>query len=126
MACFLHFGERQAGGRVEKDFFRAHGAHSSSLVFRHTRCDFKPNGEAISCGSEDTPADTTAATNYTGTIVLLNGSLYILRDDVNETWYHLDDQQLPSKFLGKKVAVRGKLDPSADMIHVQDIEPAKT
>ncbi len=76
--------------------------------------------------ADNTPADTTLAANYSGTIVLLNGSLYVLRDDVNETWYHLDDQEMPAKFLGKKVVVTGKLDPAVDMIRVRDIEPANT
>lgn len=61
--------------------------------------------------------------SYAGTIMLLNGSLYILRDDQNDIWYHLDDQEMPSKFLGKKVVVTGELG-DANVIHVRDIEPA--
>jgi hypothetical protein len=72
----------------------------------------------------DSNADSAPVENFNGTIVLLNGRLYILRDDVNDTWYHLDDQQIPSKFLGKKVVVTGKLNPSVDMILVQRIEPS--
>jgi len=68
--------------------------------------------------------DAVRAENYNGTILLLNGRLYILRDDQNETWYHLDDQQMPAKFLGKKVMVTGTLDPRVDMIFVQNIEPS--
>jgi hypothetical protein len=64
--------------------------------------------------------------NYHGTIMLLNGSLYILRDDQNQTWYHLDDQEMPAKFLGKKVNVTGELEAGANMIHVRDIEPASS
>ena len=64
------------------------------------------------------------AQTYTGTIALLNGSLYVLRDERNDTWYHLDDQQMPAKFLGKKVVVTGKLDAGVNMICVKDIEPA--
>jgi Protein of unknown function (DUF5818) len=64
--------------------------------------------------------------NYNGTIMLLNGSLYILRDDQNQTWYHLDDQEMPAKFLGKKVNITGELEVGANMIHVRDIEPVNS
>jgi hypothetical protein len=76
--------------------------------------------------ADNTSADTTLAVNHSGTIVLLNGSLYILRDDANQTWYYLDDQEMPSKFLGKKVVVTGKLDVGVNMIRVRDIEPSNT
>jgi len=72
----------------------------------------------------DSDADAARAENYNGTIVLLNGRLYILRDDQNDTWYHLDDQQMPANFLGKKVVATGKLNTSVDMILVQRIEPS--
>jgi tartrate dehydratase beta subunit/fumarate hydratase class I family protein len=65
-----------------------------------------------------------SARGYAGTIVLLNGSLYILRDDRNQTWYHLDDQEMPAKYWGKKVLITGALDEDANVIHVRDIEPA--
>ncbi len=62
-----------------------------------------------------------------GVIVNMNGQRLILRDDDHDTWYHLDDQNQASKFLGKKVIVRGHLDTRTDMIHVQAIseEPEK-
>jgi Protein of unknown function (DUF5818) len=62
---------------------------------------------------------------YAGVIVSMNGARYILRDDENDTWYHLDDQQAAGKFLGKKVLVSGQLDATTDMIHVRGIEEAK-
>jgi hypothetical protein len=71
-------------------------------------------------------ADANRSQTYVGTIALLNGSLYILRDQQNDTWYHLDDQQMPAKYLGKKVAVTGQLDAGANMICVKDIEPSNS
>jgi hypothetical protein len=71
------------------------------------------------------PVDANRRT-YVGSIALLNGSLYILRDEKNDTWYHLDDQQLPAKYLGKKVSVNGKLDAGVNMICVKDIEPSNS
>jgi len=59
---------------------------------------------------------------FTGKIVSLNGSLFILRDDVNQVWYHLDDQATARKFVGRNVNVKGKLDTRTDVIHVQSIE----
>jgi hypothetical protein len=35
--------------------------------------------------------------------------------------YHLDNQELPSGFVGEKVKVRGTLDPKAEIIHVMNI-----
>ncbi len=61
---------------------------------------------------------------YAGTIVSLNGERFILRDDDNEVWYHLDDQREASKYAGKKVLVEGQLDASTDVIHVEQIEVA--
>jgi hypothetical protein len=46
----------------------------------------------------------------------------VLRDDANNTWYHLDDQQAASKHLGKKVVVIGTLDARTDVIRVQKID----
>ena len=59
---------------------------------------------------------------FFGKIVSLNGSMFILRDDANQVWYHMDDQATARKFVGRNVKVKGKLDPSTDVIHVQSIE----
>ena len=39
--------------------------------------------------------------------------------------YHLDNQELPKKFVGEKVKLGGVLDPKTETIHVVDIEPEK-
>ena len=36
--------------------------------------------------------------------------------------YHLDNQDLPRRFVGEKVRMHGVLDPKTDTIHVVDIE----
>lgn len=59
--------------------------------------------------------------HFGGVILSLNGNRFILRDDVNDTWYHLDDQQTAAKFSGKKVDVTGTLDGRSDVIHVRSI-----
>jgi Protein of unknown function (DUF5818) len=59
---------------------------------------------------------------FLGTVISMNGERFVLRDDVNNVWYHLDDQDKAGKFLGKKVLVTGILDGRADEIHVQSIE----
>jgi hypothetical protein len=61
---------------------------------------------------------------FSGKILSQNGEQLILRDDSNEVWYHLDDQQTAAKFLGKKVLVTGALDGRTDTIHVQRIVEA--
>jgi len=61
----------------------------------------------------------------TGIIVSMNGERFILRDDSNDTWYHLDDQRTAASFLGKKVRVTGEVDPMTDVIHVESIQEEK-
>ena len=58
---------------------------------------------------------------FTGKILSQNGAQFILRDEANDTWYHLDDQQQAKKFLGKSVSVTGVLDQSTDTIRVRSI-----
>lgn len=62
---------------------------------------------------------------FEGTIVSKNGALFVLRDDVNNLWYHLDDQQKAGKFAGKKVQVIGILDGRVDEIRIQSIQEEK-
>ncbi|HXN20953.1 MAG TPA: DUF5818 domain-containing protein [Candidatus Binatus sp.] len=62
------------------------------------------------------------ARHFEGVIVSKNGQLFVLRDDANNTWYHLDDQQAAGKHLGKKVVVIGTLDARTDVIRVQKID----
>jgi hypothetical protein len=37
--------------------------------------------------------------------------------------YHLDNQDLPRRFVGEKVKLHGVLDSKTDTIHVVDVEP---
>jgi Protein of unknown function (DUF5818) len=69
--------------------------------------------------------DEPAAGTFTGKIVSQNGDRFILRDDVNEMWYHLDDQAQAQKYFGKNVVVTGVLDGRSDMIRVRNIVEAK-
>ncbi|HUJ30904.1 MAG TPA: DUF5818 domain-containing protein [Candidatus Acidoferrum sp.] len=74
--------------------------------------------------SKATTPRPTAAQSFTGTIVSLNGELFILRDDANNTWYHLDDQKKAGKFVGKSVLITGTLNASLDVIHIDTIREA--
>jgi hypothetical protein len=71
------------------------------------------------------PGDEPAASAFTGKIVSQNGDRFILRDEVNEVWYHLDDQAQAQKYFGKNVVVIGVLDGRSDMIRVRNIAEAK-
>jgi hypothetical protein len=62
-----------------------------------------------------------AISTFNGKVLSQNGERFILRDDVNETWYHLDDQKQAGKFLGKNVSVTGVLDQRTDTIRVRSI-----
>ena len=47
---------------------------------------------------------------FSGKIVSQNGVRYVLRDDDNSAWYHLDDQEKAGKLVGKDVLVTGTFD----------------
>jgi Protein of unknown function (DUF5818) len=83
-----------------------------------------PVFNATASAAPTAAARSRAVEAYTGTIVSLNGQRYILRDDDNNVWYHLDDQHDAAKFAGKRVWVVGKLDARTDVIHVDQIEEA--
>lgn len=107
-------------------FAAAIGLALAALAFVLTPAVFA-NQPAVNPPFQSNSTQTTKAPNpdehFAGVIVWLNGNRYILRDDVNDTWYHLDDQQTAAKYLGKKVSVTGTLDGRSDMIHVRAIHP---
>jgi periplasmic protein TonB len=59
--------------------------------------------------------------SFTGKIVSQNGVRFVLRDDDNNVWYHLDDQEKAGKFFGKDVLVSGTFDGLTGTIRVQSI-----
>lgn len=59
---------------------------------------------------------------FAGTIVSKNGKFFVLRDEANGVWYHLDDQKEAGKYFGKKVLVTGTLDGYTDTIRVHNIQ----
>jgi hypothetical protein len=71
------------------------------------------------------PGDEPETATFTGKIVSQNGDRFILRDEVNEVWYHLDDQAQAQKYFGKNVIVTGVLDGPSDMIRVRSMAEAK-
>ena len=58
---------------------------------------------------------------FYGKIVSQNGVRYILRDEDNNVWYHLDDQEKAGKLVGKDVLVSGTFDGLTGTIRVQNI-----
>jgi len=56
--------------------------------------------------------------SFTGTIVK-SGSKWMFQDAATGTTYDIDHQDEVKKFEGKRVKVRGTLDPDKKMIHVQ-------
>jgi len=59
--------------------------------------------------------------SFYGKIVSQNGVRFVLRDDDNDVWYHLDDQEKAGKLIGKDVLVTGKFDGLTGTIRVQNI-----
>ena len=61
------------------------------------------------------------AETFSGKIVSQNGVRFVLRDEDNNVWYHLDDQEKAGKLVGKDVLVTGKFDGLTGTIRVQSI-----
>jgi uncharacterized protein YdeI (BOF family) len=61
------------------------------------------------------------AAPISGTIVKEKGQ-YVLKDAASGASYKLDDQEKAKQFEGKQVKVTGKLDPTTNQIHVENIE----
>jgi outer membrane biosynthesis protein TonB len=62
---------------------------------------------------------------FSGKIVSQNGVRLVLKDDENNVWYHLDDQQKASQLFGKDVLVTGTFDGLTGTIRVQSIVEGK-
>ena len=58
---------------------------------------------------------------FSGRIVSQNDVRLVLRDDDNNVWYHLDDQQKAAQFFGKDVLITGTFDGLSGTIRVQNI-----
>ena len=63
-------------------------------------------------------AQPTAVQSFTGT-VMKSGDKYVLQDADTGTTYDIDHQDEVAKFEGKRVKVKGTLDASGKMIHIQ-------
>jgi hypothetical protein len=90
---------------------------------------FRPSGVSAQQSAPEIAhkraVDRSSVERHTGTILSKNGALLVLADKSNHVWYQLDDQEKASRFLGKKVVVFGRLDPSSAVIHVWNIRAIK-
>src|SRR5271168_5471399 len=84
-----------------------------ALLTPHTR-QFKISQESLT--QQQSKAET-----FSGKIVSQNGVRFVLRDDDNNVWYHLDDQEKAGKLVGKDVLVSGTFDGLTGTIRVQNI-----
>jgi hypothetical protein len=70
-------------------------------------------------GQASQPSDAAGGSSeYVGTVVK-EGDKYMFQDAASGQTYDIDHQDQVKKFEGKKVRVRGTLDPSTKTIHVQ-------
>ena len=103
-------------------------AQEASVTFRgeisDSQCAFnvhsltKSHEEMLK--SKSGAAGHTAATCSIYCIRQLGGQFVLVS---KKNVYHLDNQDLPRRFVGGKVKLHGVLDAKTDMIHVVDIEP---
>ena len=79
-----------------------------------------PPGAAGQQAPPDTqaPSQETAGQTFSGVIVK-QGDKYVLQDASTGTTYDIDHQDQVAKYEGKRVRVRGTLDPGGKMIHIQ-------
>jgi hypothetical protein len=73
------------------------------------------SGQTQSGQASASPAD---GHEFVGTIVK-QGAKYMFQESATGQMYDIDHQDEVKKFEGKRVRVRGTLDPQAKMIHVQ-------
>jgi len=84
-------------------------------------CDAKQLNVSQDLGIQQGPKVQT----FSGKIVSQNDVRLVLRDDDNNVWYHLDDQQKARQLFGKDVLVTGTLDGLTGTIRVQSIVEGK-
>ncbi|MGA7624235.1 MAG: DUF5818 domain-containing protein [Candidatus Acidiferrales bacterium] len=83
-------------------------------------------GPNLSAAPQQADSKSQAPQKFVGVIVSKNGQMFVLRDDTNNVWYHLDDQEKAGKFIGKRVGVTGVLDGRVDEIRIKTIEEEKS
>jgi hypothetical protein len=83
-------------------------------------------GPNLAAAPQQADSKPQASQKFVGVIVSKNGAMLVLRDDVHNVWYHLDDQEQAGKFIGKRVGVTGVLDGRVDEIRVKAIEEEKS
>ena len=79
------------------------------------------SGQTPSSSSQPSAApdqSTGGTSEYVGTVVK-QGDKYVFQDAASGQTYDIDHQDEVKKFEGKKVRVKGTLDPSTKTIHVQ-------
>jgi TonB family protein len=85
----------------------------AALLTRHTR--------QLEVSQNWLTREQSKAETFSGKIVSQNGVRFVLRDDDNNAWYHLDDQEKAGKLVGKDVLVTGTFDGLTGTIRVQSI-----
>jgi outer membrane biosynthesis protein TonB len=78
----------------------------------------RPDQSGQAAPETKSDSNTTAAQSFTGTVVK-SGDKYVLQDAATGNTYDIDHQDEVQKFEGKRVKVRGTLDASGKMIHIQ-------
>ena len=83
-------------------------------------------GPSLAAAPQQADSKPQDAQKFVGVIVSKNGAMFVLRDDIHNVWYHLDDQEKAGKFIGKRVGVTGVLDGRFDEIRIRTIEEEKS
>ena len=96
-----------------------HGQTEAMVVQEPQHPQPKPDAQQPVDPAQPNP-QATKSTTFTGTI-LKSGSGFVLRDTAG-TVYQLDAQEKAEPFEGKSVKVTGKLEETARLIHVEEIE----
>jgi uncharacterized protein YdeI (BOF family) len=74
-------------------------------------------GQTADPGAQAQPSDNSGVQTFVGTIVK-QGNKYVFQDTAGTT-YDVDHQDQVKNFEGKRVRMRGVLDPSGKMIRIQ-------
>ena len=116
-------GPRRSCSLSIRKFRRLAAAHGA-LCLLLCGVVFTSHAKRSQDSQSSSPQQPSKSQSFFGRIVSQNGVRFILRDDENNVWYHLDDQDKAAKLFGKDVLVTGTYDGVSGAIHVQNIVEA--
>ncbi len=91
------------------------GAYPSQQPGQEPSAGHLPQPPAPDTQAQPAPG---AIQTFTG-VITKSGDKYVLKDDASGMTYDIDHQEIVKKYEGRKIRVKGTLDPNGKLIHMQ-------